>query len=97
MSEEELRRRFESQNRDSFGFRRSRKGTYVNPAVARDWKWFQRGFAEAQAALQAADALIAAVCKAHDTKEPPLKYATPYGAVVTLGTELNKLKGNTNG
>lgn len=25
------------------GFKRSRRGTYVNPAIARDWKWFQLG------------------------------------------------------
>lgn len=25
------------------GFKRSRFGTYVNPAIARDWKWFQLG------------------------------------------------------
>lgn len=25
------------------GMKRSRKGTYVNPAIARDWKWFQLG------------------------------------------------------
>lgn len=25
------------------GLKRSRKGTYVNPTVARDWKWFQLG------------------------------------------------------
>lgn len=43
MDEEELRKIFESQAKDSFGFRRSHKGTYVNPAVARDWKWFKMG------------------------------------------------------
>jgi len=31
--------------RDSYGLKRSRKGTYRNPAVARDWKWFQLGAA----------------------------------------------------
>jgi hypothetical protein len=25
------------------GLKRSRKGTYVNPQIARDWKWFQLG------------------------------------------------------
>ena len=25
------------------GLKRSRRGTYVNPAIARDWKWFQMG------------------------------------------------------
>lgn len=25
------------------GLKRSRKGTYVNPSIARDWKWFQLG------------------------------------------------------
>lgn len=38
-----LRQAFEAQARDSHGFRRSRKGNYVNPQVARDWKWFQLG------------------------------------------------------
>lgn len=43
--EEAMRADFErlcSKN-TSFGLARSRKGTYVNPAVARDWKWFQLG------------------------------------------------------
>jgi hypothetical protein len=40
---EELRKLFESQARDSHGFRRSTRGTYTNPVVARDWKWFLRG------------------------------------------------------
>lgn len=25
------------------GLKRSLRGTYVNPAIARDWKWFQLG------------------------------------------------------
>lgn len=45
-----LRAAFEAQNRDAHNFRRSRKGTYVNPVIARDWKWFQRG-AQHQASL----------------------------------------------
>ena len=32
-------------HRDSYGLKRSRKGTYVNPAIARDWKWFRLGAA----------------------------------------------------
>lgn len=28
---------------DSYGLKRSRRGTYVNPAIARDWRWFQLG------------------------------------------------------
>lgn len=40
---EELRKVFESQSNDSFKFRRSRKGNYVNPPISRDWKWFQLG------------------------------------------------------
>jgi|GEM_PF-2619660 len=43
LDEDRLRTIFESLNRDSFNFRRSRKGTYVNPAIARDWKWFLLG------------------------------------------------------
>lgn len=37
------REAFEAQAKDSFNFSRSRKGTYNNPAVARDWKWFAAG------------------------------------------------------
>lgn len=44
MDEVQLHVRFESVARDSNGFKRSRNGTYVNPAVARDWKWFLLGF-----------------------------------------------------
>lgn len=40
---ESLRKIFESMARDSFGFKRSRKGTYVNPPIARDWKFFLMG------------------------------------------------------
>lgn len=40
---ERLRVEFEKLNRDSMKFSRSRKGTYTNPAIARDWKWFQLG------------------------------------------------------
>ena len=41
---QELREAFERLASDpSYKFARSRKGTYVNPAVARDWKWFQLG------------------------------------------------------
>ena len=34
---------FEALARDSYGFKRSRKGTYVNGSTARDWKWFRLG------------------------------------------------------
>lgn len=37
------RKEFESLNHDSFGFARSARGTYKNPAIARDWKWFLLG------------------------------------------------------
>lgn len=40
---EDLRQAFEALAVDSFKFTRSPKGTYRNPAVARDWKWFQAG------------------------------------------------------
>lgn len=43
LGEEELRKKFESMAKDSWGFRRSARGTYVNTTVARDWKWFQKG------------------------------------------------------
>lgn len=45
LNETELRAQFEALAHDSYGFKRSRKGTYQNPAVARDWKWFQLGYA----------------------------------------------------
>lgn len=41
---EDLRRAFEALSVDSYQFKRSSRGTYRNPAVARDWKWFQAGF-----------------------------------------------------
>lgn len=44
-----LRTHFEALASDpSFKLSRSRRGTYVNPAVARDWKWFQLGASCAQ-------------------------------------------------
>lgn len=46
---EALRTHFEALASDpSFKLSRSRRGTYVNPAVARDWKWFQLGAIRAQ-------------------------------------------------
>ena len=39
----ELRDFFEQANNDSYGFKLSGRGNYVNPAVARDWKWFCLG------------------------------------------------------
>ena len=46
---EALRTHFEALASDpSFKLSRSRRGTYVNPAVARDWKWFQLGASQAQ-------------------------------------------------
>ena len=47
MNTEQLRQQFEKLASDSYGFKRSRKGNYMNPAVARDWKWFQLGHAAA--------------------------------------------------
>lgn len=40
-----LRAHFErlANKQATHGLNRSRRGTYVNPAVARDWKWFQLG------------------------------------------------------
>lgn len=43
-----LRIRFEAMARDSYNFSRSRRGTYNNPATARDWKWFRLGAATAE-------------------------------------------------
>lgn len=45
MNIDNLRRLFESHNHDSYGFARSIRGTYRNPVIARDWKWFQLGHA----------------------------------------------------
>jgi hypothetical protein len=42
---EALRIDFQRQANDAYGFKRSRRGGYVNPAVARDWKWFLAGAA----------------------------------------------------
>lgn len=42
-SEQDLRGRFEALARDSYNFKRSRRDCYVNPAIARDWKWFRLG------------------------------------------------------
>jgi hypothetical protein len=49
MNEDELRAAFEAQVSPTaaWGFQRSHKGTYMNPAIARDWKWFQLGAAAA--------------------------------------------------
>lgn len=47
-----LRARFEAHARDSYNFRRSRHGTYQNPQLARDWKWFQVGASVAPMARQ---------------------------------------------
>ena len=43
-TEEALRTKFEALVvHDSYGFKRSRRGTYVNPARARDWRMFLEG------------------------------------------------------
>lgn len=55
---EALRAHFEALASDpSFKLSRSRRGTYVNPAVARDWKWFQLGASRAQQPAPAAGAV----------------------------------------
>jgi hypothetical protein len=41
--DEAARKQFEGLASDSYGFKRSRKGTYVNASTARDWKWFRLG------------------------------------------------------
>lgn len=41
--EDAARKQFETLASDSYGFKRSRKGTYVNGSTARDWKWFRLG------------------------------------------------------
>lgn len=51
--EDKLRAKFESMNRDSYNFKRSRRGNYVNPVIARDWKWFQLGVASQAPAVDA--------------------------------------------
>jgi len=48
----ELRARFEALHTPgSFGFKRSHKGNYINPALSRDWKWFQLGYLQGQRGL----------------------------------------------
>lgn len=48
LDENALRARFEKLASDpSHKFQRSPRGTYRNPAVARDWKWFRAGAAAA--------------------------------------------------
>jgi len=47
MTTDELRAKFEAQHTCSYGHRRSRRGSYVNPPTQRDWKWFQAGAAVA--------------------------------------------------
>lgn len=47
LNEESLRAKFEALANDSYGFKRSAKGTYVNGSTARDWKWFKLGIAAA--------------------------------------------------
>jgi hypothetical protein len=49
-----MREKFEALASDSYDFKKSRKGTYQNPAVARDWKWFQLGVTAADDAKDAA-------------------------------------------
>lgn len=39
-----LRAQFEKQLNDSYGFRQSRRGVYVNPTVQSRWSWFLRGY-----------------------------------------------------
>ncbi len=44
-NDDSLRARFERIcGHDSFGLKRSRRGTYVNPAKARDWRMFLAGY-----------------------------------------------------
>lgn len=44
---------FEALASDSFNFKKSRRGFYVNPPISRDWKWFQAGASHARASLPA--------------------------------------------
>lgn len=50
IGDEAVRKKFEALASDSYGFKRSRKGTYVNGQTARDWKWFRLGAALIDAA-----------------------------------------------
>ena len=60
---EALRTHFEALASDpSFKLSRSRRGTYVNPAVARDWKWFQLGASRAHQPAPAATPGVVRVC-----------------------------------
>lgn len=54
IGEDEARKQFEALASDSYGFKRSRKGTYVNASVARDWKWLQLGIDHCTSQMEAA-------------------------------------------
>ncbi len=68
--EKALREAFERLvgNHDSYGLKRSRRGTYTNPAISRDWKWFQLGAAAAEAQFHGnVDQLAKAVATLHSS------------------------------
>lgn len=71
-NEDELREVFEAMANDSLGFKRSRRGTYQNPPIARDWKWFLAGASLAPAAQpsQAKMDALQAKLAAMEAKEP---------------------------
>lgn len=49
IDEEVLREVFERKVTCSYGFKRSRRGGYVNPVTANRWKWFKAGAVYARA------------------------------------------------
>lgn len=81
---EELRKTFERLANDSFGFRRSRKGNYVNPAVARDWKWFQLGFIHAEVIAEKEQIMT------NNTFNPDLPFQTKCGWPARLVGKLQR-------
>lgn len=67
--EARARAKFEQLASDpSYKFARSRRGTYVNGALARDWKWFCLGMIHHQESLP--DAALAAPVQPAEVAEP---------------------------
>lgn len=71
---------------DSFGLKRSRRGTYVNPAKARDWKMFLAGYDAARPANDFLDALTGGGWKVEHSPPSSLmtdEFNTEHAFVVT--------------
>lgn len=76
-----LRAEFEKLATDSHKFACSPRGTYRNPALARDWKWFRLGHAQAQVEAKAE------ACKVSAMWNALINFAIdnlPYGEAITV-------------